>query len=301
MSIPESAKPSKSLTHIAVEKQIDAMPWPKYEVGIFDMAADVMHTRTYDRDTLIRSIGYLRQRNVNGCNIYIRPAGEHQYSLIDDLNAESVSALSPRGFTPAAVIETSPGNFQAWVNHGQTLRAELGTEASRMLAENFGGDPGAAAWRQYGRLAGFTNRKPKYEVGGRFPFCTLRSSAGGVYAAAGELVAAAEQRLRDREAAEFERRRAMLDAPARSADSGRLKTIRDFWESPAYSGDFHRADLAFAAYALSRGVREADVAQAIASRDLSHKGSSKRIDDYIQRTIAKAQERAAPGARGLER
>lgn len=100
MSINDSAKPAKSLTHIAVEKQLDAMPWPRYEVGIFDMAADTMHTRTYDRDTLLRSIGYLRQRNVNGCNIYIRPAGEHQYSLVDDLNAESVKALSQRGSPP---------------------------------------------------------------------------------------------------------------------------------------------------------------------------------------------------------
>lgn len=289
------------MTHIAVEKQIDAMPWPKYEIGIFDMAADTMHTRTYDRETLLRSIGYLRQRNVNGCNLYIRPAGEHQYSLVDDLNAESVKSLSQRGFAPAAVIETSPGNFQAWVNHGQTLRAELGTEAAKMLAENFGGDPGAAAWRQYGRLAGFTNRKPKYEVNGRFPFCRLQHASAGVYDAAEPFLASAEQRLRDREAAESERRRAMLDAPARSADPGRMKTIRDFWESPVYGGDFHRADLAYAAYALSRGVRPADVAQAIASRDLSHKGSVKRAEDYIERTIAKAQERAAPGARGLER
>lgn len=98
------------------------------------------------------------------------------------------------------------------MNHGQTLRAELGTEAAKMLAENFGGDPGAAAWRQYGRLAGFTNRKPKYEVGGRFPFCRLQQSSPGVYPAAADLVASAEQRLRDREAAEIERRRAMLDA-----------------------------------------------------------------------------------------
>lgn len=293
----------RSLTHEAVEKQLDAMPCSVYEVGIFDMAKDVMHTRVYDRATLLRSVGYLRQRNATGANLYIRPAGEHAFSLIDDLNAASVAALAEKGFRPCVVIETSPGNFQAWVNHGQKLPAALGTEAAKTLAENFGGDPGAAAWRQYGRLAGFTNRKPKYELDGKFPFCRLKTAENVVYEGAPEFVAAASQRLREREAAESERRRAMLAAPSRSAAgrSGDLKSIRDFWESPAYSGDFHRADLAYAAYALSRAVRPADVAQAIASRDLSHKGSAKRVEDYIERTIAKAQERASPGARGLER
>ena len=66
------------------------------------------------------------------------------------------------GFSPALVVETSPGNFQAWVKHPRKLDSELGTAAARALAEKFGGDTGAADWRHYGRLAGFANRKAKY-------------------------------------------------------------------------------------------------------------------------------------------
>jgi RepB DNA-primase from phage plasmid len=52
------------------------------------------------------------------------------------------------------MAETSPGNFQASLNHGQVLPKQLSTLAARFLAERFGGDKGAADWRHFGRLAG---------------------------------------------------------------------------------------------------------------------------------------------------
>ena len=51
--------------------------------------------------------------------------------------------------------------------------------AARKLAEEFGGDRGAADWRHFGRLAGFTNRKEKYmNEGGLFPFVRLIEASG---------------------------------------------------------------------------------------------------------------------------
>ena len=50
------------------------------------------------------------------------------------------------------------------------------------------------------------------------------------------------------------------------------------------------ADLAYAIHALGRGLSEAAVRASIAGRDLSHKGSLKRQDDYIERTLAKARQ-----------
>jgi len=52
---------------------------------------------------------------------YVRPAGRHQMNLIDDLSAGSIERMKTSGFQPAAVVETSPGNFQAWLNHGLSL------------------------------------------------------------------------------------------------------------------------------------------------------------------------------------
>ena len=56
-------------------------------------------------------------------------------------------------------MQTSPGNYQAWIKHAARLDKELGTAVARDLAERFGGDVKAADWRHFGRLAGFRNTK----------------------------------------------------------------------------------------------------------------------------------------------
>jgi hypothetical protein len=50
-----------------------------------------------------------------------------------------------------------------WIKHTEQLDKELGTAVARDLAERFGGDVKAAAWRHFGRLAGFRNTKAKYK------------------------------------------------------------------------------------------------------------------------------------------
>jgi len=61
----------------------------------------------------LRSVAWLRHQNRDGRNIYIRPKGEHNLSLVDDLSAAKVQAMKVAGFTPALVVQTSPANFQA--------------------------------------------------------------------------------------------------------------------------------------------------------------------------------------------
>ena len=81
------------------------------------------------------------------------------------------------------IVETSPGNYQVWLKHSERLNKEVSTAAARALAEKFGGDRGAADWRHFGRLAGFTNRKAKYldASTGLYPFVRLIEAGGGVY------------------------------------------------------------------------------------------------------------------------
>ena len=86
---------------------------------------------------------------------YLRPAaGLHSLSLLDDLTAEAIERMKEEGFEAATVVETSPNNFQVWMNHGQILDAARGTDAAKQLAGRFGGDPSSADWRHFGRLAG---------------------------------------------------------------------------------------------------------------------------------------------------
>ena len=46
------------------------------------------------------------------------PPDLHVLSLIDDFSAEAIARTKAEGFEPAVVVETSPHNFQAWLNHG---------------------------------------------------------------------------------------------------------------------------------------------------------------------------------------
>jgi hypothetical protein len=74
---------------------------------------------------------------------------------VRDLTADAVQQMKESGFEPTLVVETSPGNHQAWLNHGKILDKRTSTAAAKALAEKFGGDPGAADWRHFGRLSGF--------------------------------------------------------------------------------------------------------------------------------------------------
>lgn len=279
----------KNRTLLAVEQQIAAMGCEVYEIGLYkphvpgtDTREPEMLPRTWDRATLIKSVPWLRYQNSQGRNIYIRPKGEHHLSMVDDLTADAVRRMRAEGFGPTLVVETSPGNFQAWLNHAQVLPQRVSTIAARTLATKFGGDNGAADWRHFGRLAGFTNRKVKYQSqDGAYPFVQIiEARSDHVYAAAREFVANVREVV------------ASLEHPTRAAASahtdGRLLSIDDFRSNPSYDGDGNRIDLAYSVYALAHGVSEAAIAEAINSRDLSKKGAPSRQSAYTTRTIAKA-------------
>ena len=282
----------KNRTLVAVEQQINAMGCEVYEIGLFKphvpgsgSKEPEMLPRTWDSGTLLKSVPWLRYQNSQGRNIYIRPNGEHRLSMVDDLTADAVKRMRAEGFGPTLVVETSPGNFQAWLNHGQMLPQRVSTIAARTLATKFGGDKGAADWRHFGRLAGFTNRKAKYQSrDGTYPFVRIIDAGQAhVYAAADDFVANV------REVA------SSLESPTRAAASAhsdrRLLSIDDFRSNPSYDGDGNRIDLAYSVYALAHGVSEAAVAEAINSRDLSKKGAPSRQSAYTSRTIAKAAQR----------
>jgi hypothetical protein len=232
----------------------------------------------------MKSVGWLRLENLRGRNIYIRPKGEHPLSLLDDLSFEALEQMKSEGFDPAVIVETSLGNFQAWLNHGEILPKEFSSKVARVLAQKFCADPSSADWRHFGRLAGLTNRKEKYQTAeGLFPFVKLIEAGGQIYPRAKEFLA---DMLRALQEAHRMADRHPIGMPARSPEQ--LQTIEDFRDKPCYQHDGNRVDLAFAIYALSHQVAEGEVRAAIASRDLSHKGSDKRQADYIDRTIAKA-------------
>ncbi len=113
--------------------------------------------------TVLDRLSLLKYRNAHGSHIYIRPSGEHRFTTLDDLNETSLARLAADGFNPCAVIETSAGNFQAWLKHSRIFPKLLGTYVAQTLAERYDADPSAADWRRFGQLPGFTNCKPQIQ------------------------------------------------------------------------------------------------------------------------------------------
>jgi hypothetical protein len=164
----------------------------------------------------------------------------------------ALTRLSADGFDPCAVIQTNPGNFQAWLKHASTLPKLLGTLAAQTLARRYHADPSAADWRRFGRLPGFTNRKPKHRrPDGRFPFVQLRSHSGRQYPMAEafhhEITSLYQVREKQREARRLvlaSRKVAKMPAPA----------LEHFRTSPRYQNRPAAADFAFCLAAFRSGM-----------------------------------------------
>ena len=323
-------------TYEAVEGQLSAMGVEVFEIGVFERGdggkPQYMLLRTWDRKSVLEAVPWLRQRNWHDSHIYVRPKGESNLTMIDDLQFSAVTRMRQVGFHPAAVVQTSPGNYQAWIKHPMRLEKELGTAVARTLAERFGGDVKAADWRHFGRLAGFRNTKTRHaqivpvphyddwrsqnfhrdlegqwvDRGGqaysegrmqelyagvspkvRFPFVRLIEASGVIAEESHRLVTTMRGSL-ERERVDRERATTRFRGQAARERNGPLKDIEAFRADPKYRGDGTRVDLAYAVYAVARGADVEDVRAALRSRDLSHKGSEKRQNDYIERTVRKA-------------
>ena len=197
------------------------------------------------------AISWFRRENAHGAHIFVRPHGAHALSLVDDVSAEAIAAMKEAGFQPAVVVETSPGNFQVWVNHGRVLSDHtFSTQAAKELARRFGGDPSSADWRHFGRLAGFTNQKPKRRLSnGLQPFVRLHECEGRPYSAAREFL---EEVKSLEEKARAERAEWTISRWTSTEDS--IRPLTEFHSDPRYSGDLHCADMAWALHAASRGL-----------------------------------------------
>ncbi len=169
-----------------VRAHLAGMGAERYDVGVYDRRNDAMLLRREWTPAQVEaSVGWFKGMNAQGRDIYIRPTGSSGLYIVDDVPAATVARMRAEGYAPATVVETSPGNHQAWVRVSDApLSKGEGTAVARALAERFGGDLNSANWRHMGRLAGFTNRKEEHrQPDGRYPYVRLRD-AGGERAAA---------------------------------------------------------------------------------------------------------------------
>jgi hypothetical protein len=201
----------------------------------------------------------------------------------------SLARLAVDGFNPCAVVETSAGNFQAWLKHPRTFPKLLGTFAAQTLAERYDADPSAADWRRFGRLPGFTNCKPKYRKSdGLFPFVRLHSHSGQQY----PMAEAFEQEITKLyEAQEQEREARRLESSLSPRRGPRLSnlSLERFRSSTRYQDRPAAADIAFCVAAFANGMTEDRIGFALEDDYLSRDPSPSKRAAYIRRTMEKAR------------
>ena len=267
---------------------LNAVPATLYEFAVFDGR---MLRRVWRARQALKSLGWLKHRNARGAHVYFRPATT-ACVLVDDVDADALAAIAADGLSAAAVVETSPANYQAWFRLGRELGPELGTCAGQVLAARYRGDPASVDYRSFGRAAGFTNRKAEHADGdGRYPWVRLVAAKGRVTPDAETLVAAAEARLREKEA-----QRAVT--AARLGRAGRAgstphdpqgflaRELDRILRRHGAATDMSRAEAAAGRRMALAGFRRAEVAAALAACPDVQRRKAGHVADYAERTAA---------------
>jgi hypothetical protein len=236
---------------------------------------------------------FLKSQNARGAHIYIRASGQHSLTVLDDLAQDSVVRLSADGFEPCAVVETSPGNFQAWLKHHRIYETAISTFIAQELARRYQADPSAADWRRFGRLPGFTNCKPKHrQANGLFPFVLLRGCSGRPFTRAEAFGLEMTSRYQLQQALNRRMIERRVEQQNRFTHTGARYSnlsVERFRALPRYRDRPAAADMAFCISALSLDMPEDAIMRALETDYLSRDPNPSRRTAYITRTLSKAR------------
>ena len=276
-----------NLTELTTRRMLAAIEAPLYDVGALSDRGMLPGLDGISAEAVLAKLSLLKYHNARGSHIYIRPSGEHRYTALDDLNETSLARLSADGFDPCAVVETSLGNFQAWLKHSAALPRLVGSLAAQLLARRYDADLSAVGWRRFGRLPGFTNCKPKYrKPDGFYPFVRLISHTGVQYPMA---FAFHEEVTRLYEAEEEKREVRCQQASLSPRRGGRSVSLERFRTSTRYADRPAAADIAFCVAAFANGMSDDRIERALEDDYLSRDPSPSKRAAYIRRTMAKAR------------
>jgi hypothetical protein len=310
-----------------VRRQIQAFAeCPVFEVGIIppkhrtDLKPERTRRFTTAQLTENRTIAWLKRMNALDRDVFIRPAPREDGKLaplvfVDDLGPEQMVKMEVDGLPLSIVVESSPGRFHGWCRvSAEPITRDEAQVLARALARRYGGDPGAASWNQYGRLAGFTNRKKERRNALRgAPYAVLRRASRDVAAAGHVLLDEAktflsqqqqaarithEQHAQHRRADDRQRVVADLGGEnyvAAAAEAFRVARARATARRADGSVDESRADYAAAATMLENGWEPAHVEAAILESSPNVYERHRDALDYAKRTTEAARRRIATG------
>ena len=186
----------------AVVRQLQAMGCSRYEIDVRGPAVTTSLSVSLTAEEVLQRVPWLLRMNAQGNDILVRPAEpEHALALVDDLTSGGVQAMKRAGHAPAAVVETSPQRFQAWVKTAAAAGRQLLFRIARRLAREHDGAAASADSRQFGRLAGFANCAPEHTTrSGLRPRAALVEASGQIAPRGAQLLLDAETELNRRTA-----------------------------------------------------------------------------------------------------
>jgi hypothetical protein len=309
------------LTLLAMRRQLAAMPHDLYLVRLIHSqtrrafpgerlwtAAQLAHPAT---------VRFLRVRNREGCDVYLHPYAEEcnsGYVLVDldDTDPAVLTTMRAAGHEPCVVLQTSPGNLQAWVQVSATpIPAAVASQIGKQLAHIYGADPASTDWRHLGRLAGFTNQKPtRRNRGGYSPWVKVLHAHAGMASQAAALLEEAQHRAGAHsslalspnvsltapacpDSAATDRSAASTAAVAGAANlyASWLRRLRILERFP--QPDWSIADKWIAKELLQRGSPAPQVATVLRHGSPGFPRQHSHPDDYLRRTLARAARELA--------
>ena len=284
----EAQRDSRVIAARVAMDQLEAMGAAVFDIGVKRFDSTMLLRERWGAKQVLKSLLWLRRENLNRGHIYVRPAGIHGLSLVDDLKAEALAQMKADGFAPAAVVETSPGNLQAWLKHGVTLDEAASTRAANCWPNATAATLAAPTGAISDGWLGFTNPKPNRRLAsGLQPFARLIEASGQVYQHAPGFIA----EVRAAMAGETVSKTGGSDMEGAGQGAPELPPLRplaEFHNDPRYGGDLHRADLAWARHAAGMGIAAREIRAAIMeARDLAKKGDSRRQRAYAERTATR--------------
>ena len=168
-------------TEKEIERWMNAMPAEHYDIRAVwhdkkDRSMKPIN-RKIGGDKVPDLISFFKAENAKGYNIVGR-ATDFRYIFLDDLSKTVWDEMISDGFRPCVVVESSPGNYQAFLDAGSGTEEFVAKALARAISARYGADPGSADAHHLGRIPGFTNRKTKHRRDdGTYPYASLRTAS----------------------------------------------------------------------------------------------------------------------------
>jgi hypothetical protein len=78
---------------ISVRKMLTAVEAPLYDIGVLSDRGMLPGLDSIPAAAVLDRLSLLKYRNARGSHIYVRPSGEHRFTVLDDLNKATLARL----------------------------------------------------------------------------------------------------------------------------------------------------------------------------------------------------------------